>query len=73
MQQSLDGAEHVLSIAQIGATLRVLSENSDAAEASMRERLEAIDAGAELKAVTPNLEDVFVMATLNRAPRAEAA
>ena len=32
VQQALEGAEHVLSLAQIGATLRVLTEDSDDAE-----------------------------------------
>jgi ABC-2 type transport system ATP-binding protein len=73
VQQSLEGAECVLSLAQIGASLRVLSKDSDAAEASIRQRLEAIDANAELRQATPNLEDVFVMATHERRPDREAA
>jgi ABC-2 type transport system ATP-binding protein len=73
VQQSLEGAERVLSVAQIGATLRVLSEDGDAAEAAIRAALDRIDPGARLERVTPNLEDVFVIATLDRRSRAEAA
>lgn len=73
VQQTLEGTECVLSMAQIGATLRVLSEDSDAAEPAIRARLDAVDAGAELRKVTPNLEDVFVMATLDRRHEARAA
>jgi ABC-2 type transport system ATP-binding protein len=73
VQQALEGAEHVLSLAQIGATLRVLTEDSDDAERSIEAQLDRIDAGARLQHVTPNLEDVFVMATLERKPEARAA
>jgi len=73
VQKALEGTEHVLSLAQIGVTLRVLSKDSATAEASLRAQLEAVDPAATLRQVNPNLEDVFVMATLDRHEKAEAA
>jgi ABC-2 type transport system ATP-binding protein len=71
VQHALEGADHVRSLAQIGATLRVLSDDSDAAEAAINARLHELEQAARLQRATPNLEDVFVLATLDR--RAEAA
>lgn len=70
-QQVLVGVPGVLSVAQIGNSLRVLNErNGDAAE-----RVRAALAGAGLEADVaqshPNLEDVFVSATRGRAQQAQ--
>lgn len=70
-QQRLVGVPGVLSVAQIGNSLRVLNErNGDAAE---RVRQALADAGlqAEVSQSHPNLEDVFVSATRGRAEPAQ--
>jgi ABC-2 type transport system ATP-binding protein len=72
-QEALEGADCILSMAQIGASLRVLSVDDDRAENLIRERLESKEANAGLEAVAPNLEDVFVLATLDREPETKAA
>ena len=70
-QAALHGAPGVLSVAQIGAMLRVLgSAGLDAAAVAGRLRDAGLD--AEVEAIEPNLEDVFVSATQRR-DRAEAA
>ena len=70
-QAALHGAPGVLSVAQIGATLRVLgSAGLGAAVVAGRLRDAGLD--AEVEAIEPNLEDVFVSATQRR-DRAEAA
>ena len=61
-QAALHAAPGVLSVAQIGNELRVLVEpGGDAAQ--LRERLRAASIDAEVDAIEPNLEDVFVSAT----------
>lgn len=70
-QKLLVGVPGVLSVAQIGNTLRVLNEeNGDAAE---RLRKALADAGldAEVSASHPNLEDVFVSSTRGRSETAQ--
>jgi ABC-2 type transport system ATP-binding protein len=53
----------VLSVAQVGNTLRVLASESGDASARLRGALSDSDERAEVEAVPPNLEDVFVAAT----------
>lgn len=61
-QAALHAAPGVLSVAQIGNELRVLVESGgDAAQLQARLRASTID--AEVSAIEPNLEDVFVSAT----------
>jgi len=72
-QRALEQLEHVRSVAQIGASLRVLSDDSAGVEAALHDCLAELDANARLNAVTPNLEDVFVAATLGARAEAEAA
>ena len=61
-QAALHAAPGVLSVAQIGNELRVLVEpGGDVAQLQARLRASAID--AEVSAIEPNLEDVFVSAT----------
>jgi ABC-2 type transport system ATP-binding protein len=71
IQHALSGLPGVLSAAQIGASLRVLTDAADGASETsaqaVRERIEStvqgIDADATFKPAEPNLEDVFVAAT----------
>ena len=65
-QRALAGLPGVLSVAQIGNTLRVLLAQGDDAEARLQQALQAAGQGAEVVASTPNLEDVFVSATRGR-------
>ena len=73
-QRALIAAPGVISAAQVGNTLRILtSENGDAA-GRMREVLRAANLEATVEASEPNLEDVFVAATRGReAAKQEAA
>lgn len=62
VQAALHASPGVLSVAQIGNELRVLVEpGSDAAQLQAHLRASSID--AEVSAIEPNLEDVFVSAT----------
>lgn len=62
-QQALLGAEHVLAAAQIGASLRVLTDVRENAATIIQQRLGAANISAQVVPAPPNLEDVFVMAT----------
>lgn len=70
MQQALAQQAHVLGIAQIGSSLRVLTDRRDDG-AWLRERAQSIAADAQVAPVAANLEDVFVAATRAR-PTADA-
>ncbi|WP_282246457.1 ABC transporter ATP-binding protein [Stenotrophomonas sp. PS02300] len=73
-QRVLAGLPGVLSVAQIGNTLRVLLETGDDAEARLQQALQAAGQGADVVRSTANLEDVFVSATRSReAPAAAGA
>ncbi|RNF86535.1 ABC transporter ATP-binding protein [Montanilutibacter psychrotolerans] len=70
-QQALLAVAGVLSVAQIGNTLRVLtSENGDAV-GRVRDALRAASLQGEVEPVDPSLEDVFVAATGKRGLDAE--
>lgn len=56
----------VVSVAQIGNELRVLTVPDFAELSALTTRLRAIDSGVEVAAVKPTLEDVFVAATQGR-------
>jgi ABC-2 type transport system ATP-binding protein len=72
LEKLLRAQAHVLGVAQIGTSLRVLAA-PEMDEAAMRALLPA-EAHATLSPVAPNLEDVFVAATrAARAQRAKAA
>jgi ABC-2 type transport system ATP-binding protein len=73
MHRQLEGIDGILSIAQIGATLRVLGARDPRMDASLRQIVGNIDGAADVRHVTPNLEDVFVIATLKPRPKAQAA
>lgn len=70
-QAALHGAPGVLSVAQIGNELRVLT-TAGADAAQLRTRLSANGIDADVAPIEPNLEDVFVSAT-HRDDRAQAA
>ncbi|KAB8174547.1 ABC transporter ATP-binding protein [Marilutibacter maris] len=65
-QKRLLAVPGVLSVAQIGNALRVLTREDGDADARIREVLREAGCEAEVAAVTPNLEDVFVDATRGR-------
>ena len=72
-QQALVSVPGVLSVAQIGNTLRVLTaENGDAVQ-RVAAVLEQAGLEAEVDASHPNLEDVFVAATRSGGREREAA
>ena len=69
-QQVLVGVPGVLSVAQIGNTLRVLNERDGDAAEHLRKALADAGLQAEVTATHPNLEDVFVSSTRGRAEAA---
>jgi ABC-2 type transport system ATP-binding protein len=69
----LESTEGVLSAAQIGNAMRVLSENSDEARGVIESRLRDAGLQADIGEVAANLEDVFVAATLQRHRKRAAA
>ena len=71
-QRALAGLPGVLSVAQIGNTLRVLLDSGDDAEARLQQTLRAAGQGAEVVRSAANLEDVFVSATRGRETSAAA-
>ncbi|MGN6313601.1 MAG: ATP-binding cassette domain-containing protein [Rhodanobacteraceae bacterium] len=70
-QQRIANLEGVLSVAQVGNALRVLIDGGRDTPAHIREALAGSD--AQVEAVDPNLEDVFVSATASGAPVRERA
>jgi ABC-2 type transport system ATP-binding protein len=62
-QQVLLAVPGVISVAQIGNALRVLSSGNGDPAAQLRDGLAKAGLQAEVDAVEPNLEDVFVAAT----------
>ncbi|WP_347262230.1 ABC transporter ATP-binding protein [Rudaea sp.] len=70
-QQALEGDAAIVSMAQIGAHLRVLVRDGADARARIAARLHDAGIGARVDAVVANLEDVFVVAT--QKPKREAA
>ncbi|QNK03881.1 ABC transporter ATP-binding protein [Dyella telluris] len=62
-KEALDGHPDVLSVAQIGNELRVLMRRDDVTLDAFRQSLHGVDTAMDVESVTPNLEDVFVVAT----------
>src|SRR3546814_11643997 len=62
-QKALVDVPGVLSVAQIGNSLRVLTDRNGAAAARIRGVLEEAGPQAGVAAPTPNLEEVLVAAT----------
>ncbi|WP_367347442.1 ATP-binding cassette domain-containing protein [Stenotrophomonas bentonitica] len=71
-QRALAGLPGVLSVAQIGNTLRVLLDSGDDAQPRLQQALREDGQGAEVVRSEPNLEDVFVSATRGREAQADA-
>ena len=65
-QAALHAVPGVLSVAQVGNELRVLCAANGDATARLRSALQAGGIDAEVTAIEPNLEDVFVAATQGR-------
>ena len=72
-QQALVGLPGVLSVAQIGNSLRVLTEANGDADARIAQALRNAGLQAEVAPAQPNLEDVFVSATRGQPAQREAA
>lgn len=66
-QQALAGLPGVISVAQIGNSLRVLSATGQDSADAVRQALDKAGLEAEVEPVGANLEDVFVAATHGRA------
>jgi ABC-2 type transport system ATP-binding protein len=62
-QRALSGQPGVLSVAQIGSNLRVLTTAGEAVTGAMQRVLADAGLQGEVATVAPNLEDVFVEAT----------
>ena len=72
-REVLIGVPGVISVAQIGNLLRVLSAEDGDAAGRMREALAGAGLQADVEASHPSLEDVFVAATRGREPVERAA
>jgi ABC-2 type transport system ATP-binding protein len=72
-QQVLLGLPGAPSVAQIGNTLRVLAPQADFDAAAVAKVLRDAGLDADVEAVAPNLEDVFVAATRSDTRPREAA
>jgi len=72
-QRALSGQPGVLSVAQIGSNLRVLTQPGEAGLANLRRLLDGAGLPGDVAAVAPNLEDVFVEATRKRDGGADPA
>jgi ABC-2 type transport system ATP-binding protein len=65
-QSALTGAEGVIALAQIGTALRVLAADQPDLERRIGDRLRSEGVEAKVAPIAPNLEDVFVAATLKQ-------
>jgi ABC-2 type transport system ATP-binding protein len=65
-QHALSGQPGIVSVAQVGNNLRVLTAPGADVEVRVRDALRASGLQAESATVAPNLEDVFVDATRDR-------
>jgi ABC-2 type transport system ATP-binding protein len=73
-QLALEGDTAIVSMAQIGAHLRVLVRNGVDARAAINARLGKAGIAAKVEPVEANLEDVFVVATQKpKTERSEAS
>ena len=72
-QHALVDLPDVLSVAQIGNSLRVLGRGTADTEALLQHTLRQAGLAADVRPSVPNLEDVFVSATRGRDPAQEQA
>lgn len=66
LQQALARQPHVLGVAQIGASLRVLTDRKEDGVDWLRAALEKVGVDARVEPTQANLEDVFVAVTRGR-------
>jgi len=66
-QRALSGFDGVIAVAQIGTALRVLAAADANLERRVGEQLRTQGLDARVEPVAPNLEDVFVVATIKAA------
>ena len=66
LQQALASEPHVLGVAQIGASLRVLTDREEDGVEWLRNALNKVGIDAEIEPTEANLEDVFVAVTRGR-------
>ncbi len=66
LQEALAIEPHVLGIAQIGSSLRVLTDRKEDGEIWLRDALKKAGVDAVVEPTEANLEDVFVAVTLGR-------
>lgn len=66
LQEILTREPHVLGVAQIGASLRVLTDRKADGDRWLREALKKVGADATVEPTEANLEDVFVAVTRGR-------
>ncbi len=71
LQAALDDEPHVLGVAQIGSSLRVLTDRKEDGADYLRKELARQGIDATVEPTEPNLEDVFVAVTRERKERAE--
>ena len=72
-QRTLTAVPGVISVAQIGNSLRVLAAEGGDTVKQLQEALSQAGLQADVIASPPNLEDVFVAATRDHGPREQAA
>jgi ABC-2 type transport system ATP-binding protein len=72
-QAALHEAQGVISVAQIGNELRVLTAAGEHTESRLADFLRSRNIEAEVMPIDPNLEDVFVFATHSEQKKARAA
>jgi ABC-2 type transport system ATP-binding protein len=65
-QHALSELDAVIAAAQIGTSVRVLAADEDGVERRVADRLREQGVQAKVEPIAPNLEDVFVAATLKR-------
>ncbi len=66
LQEVLAREPHVLGVAQIGASLRVLTDRKEDGDDWLRDRLKKAGVEAKVEPTEANLEDVFVAVTRDR-------
>src|SRR5690606_14075798 len=66
LQEALAKESHVLGVAQIGASLRVLTDRKDDGDDWLRATLKKAGIDAKVEPTEANLEDVFVAVTRGR-------
>lgn len=71
VKEALDAQPDILSVAQIGNTLRVLTRHDGVKAETLHAQLQPVSPDVDVASVMPSLEDVFVVATRKHANRQE--